>query len=656
MNELIPADPEYKKVLSSYYDLIKKSILRDDKEEFVGGLPITLLRKHLFNLFEKSSVYSTYSKYTVTSKVDGTRLLMFINEPDTNNPGFRKVHFIDRSLKIYTLSNKEKHILNSVRGPKMLLDGELVFFKDKKSHYYLESFETEYLSFMVFDILYGPITVKLEDPMIDTIPTLGSANAMAGPVGGKQWPYGKRLNILKSLMLPFPNNGNNPFLSLAFCNSPFFRVELKRILYVSELPNKPVVEYVNQDFIDNREKFYNFLSTKCDTKSLNEKYIKSSLEFDGLIFTPIDTEYVTENWNKFMNTQYKWKPDKEQTIDFYVENTSETKKIRGQLRPFTLVNLYVLSRGKLQLFDFNGKTQGLVDSKFIVPDGSIAEFGYSPKFESFTFNRLRLDKDRPNAWRTAETVKTSILNPVDINILPTLFHGDSSTIIKSIPSYLDKKQINRLMLCTGSVKLITDSTKEIIKKMLKYKTETKEAEVEIRIGNIKGSYFNTNVSRQKFIETNILFDSLGWKHQLYTYIDTNKDNIRTRYQYIPELKQLIKVQSINKESVSKIDVDTAKFSSFDLRFSTAKEELSDITVAFDQASRITEKKRISYIDPNKVISVDLTEVTSVNFQDNAIKTTGKSTYQIEFEVLKNDLQSVMSFLEYYITQIETTWD
>ena len=40
------------------------------------------------------------------------------------------------------------------------------------------------------------------------------------------------------------------------------------------------------------------------------------------------------------------------------------------------------------------------------------------------FNRLRLDKDKPNAWRTAETVKESILSPVNINLLPKLYNGD----------------------------------------------------------------------------------------------------------------------------------------------------------------------------------------------------------------------------------------
>ena len=196
MNELSPVDPEYKRVLSSYYDLIKTSILRQDKEEFIGGLPITLLRRHVINLLQKSRKYLGYSKYTVTSKVDGTRLLMFINEKDPNDDSRRKVHFIDRSLKIYTLSNKEKHYLNSVRGPKMILDGELVFFKGGQSHYYLPSSDTEYLSFMIFDILYGPTSVKIEDIMMDTQSRYGSANAMAGPTGGKQWDYGRRYFIV----------------------------------------------------------------------------------------------------------------------------------------------------------------------------------------------------------------------------------------------------------------------------------------------------------------------------------------------------------------------------------------------------------------------------------------------------------------------------
>ena len=655
MNELSPSDPEYTKVLSSYYDLVKKSILRQDKEEFIGGLPITLLRRHVINLLQKSKTFSGYSKYTVTSKVDGTRLLMFINEEDPNDSSRRKVHFIDRSLKIYTLSNKEKHYLNSVKGPKMLLDGELVFFKNNQSNYYLPPSETDYLSFMVFDILYGPISIKIEDSLMDKIPKYGSANSMSGPVGGKQWNYARRYFILKNLILPTENNGRFPPLAMEFCESKFFRIELKQILYISELSENNVVDNINKKLFAYRKEYFDFLNTKCDSKTLNDKFKKSKLEFDGLIFTPIDTEYVTDNWNKFMNTQYKWKPPKEQTIDFYVKNTGKIVKLKGQVRDYRVVELYVLSRGRLQLFDFEGSSEGLVDAQYIVTDGTIAEFGFSDKHRKFMFNRLRLDKDKPNAWRTAETVKESILYPVNINLLPSAYSGDLSSIAVLASEYATPNQRNRLLLCTNSLKFLPDTALETIRQMLDYKKQTKNAEVEIRIGKIKGKYFNTGVSLNKYIDTNKLFDGLNWKNSIVNYVDANLNSVRTRYKFVPNIG-LVKLESIVKEPITKIDINLSHLGSFDIRIANSLEKEADQTVEFDKATRITEKRRISYMDPNGVIRVDLTEINIAQFQDSKITRVGNTEFQIEFEVLSENMSSILKFLEFYVTEIETTWD
>jgi len=655
MNELSSADPEYNKVLSSYYDLVKTSILRQDKEEFVGGLPITLLRRHVINLLQKSRKYPGYSKYTVTSKVDGTRLLMFINEKDPTDDTRRKVHFIDRSLKIYTLSNKEKYSLNSVKGPKMILDGELVFFKGNQSHYYLPSSDTEYLSFMIFDILYGPISVKLEDPMMDTQPKYGSANAMAGPIGGKQWDYGRRYYILKNLIMPTSDNGNFPPLSLEFMNSKFFRIELKQITYISELNDSPVEASIHSSLETYRSKYYDFLNTKSTSKVLNDKLKKCKLEFDGLIFTPIDTEYITENWNKFMNTQYKWKPPKEQTIDFYVLNTGKVVKLKGQVKDYKVVNLYVLSRGTLAPFNFENSSEGIVDSQYLIKDGTIAEFGFSEKHKKFMFNRLRLDKDKPNAWRTAETVKESILSPVDINMLPKLYSGDVDSVAILASEYVTRQQKNRLLLCTGSLKFLTDAAQTTIEQMLQFKRKTKEAELEVRLGKIKGTNFNTGLSLGKYIDTNKLFDGMGWRNSVTNYVDAQSDSVRTRYQFIQNVG-LVKLDSIVKQSVTKLDISLSHLGSFDIRFSSALEKQSDQTVTYEKAKRLTEKKRISYFDPNGAIRVDLTEVNLLKLEDGKFKRTGSTEFQIEFEILSESMSSVMKFLEYYITEIETTWD
>ena len=44
---------------------------------------------------------------------------------------------------------------------------------------------------MAFDILYGPISVEYSGPPGDKRLNIGSEGAMAGPIGGKMWPYKK---------------------------------------------------------------------------------------------------------------------------------------------------------------------------------------------------------------------------------------------------------------------------------------------------------------------------------------------------------------------------------------------------------------------------------------------------------------------------------
>lgn len=657
MNELLPNDPEYKRVFESYKNLLEKSILRSTNLEFIGGLPITLMQKHLFNLVVRSDKYPKVSKYTGTAKVDGTRLLMFINEKDPNNSDFRKIHFIDRSLKIYTLSNKQKLTLNSIKSPQMILDGELVFYKSSKSHYYLPSSETDYLSFMVFDILYGPISIKLEDKL-DINPVYGSANTMIGPVGGGKWDYAKRYNLLKNLIISTDKNNENPPLALHFALSDFFRIELKSLVFVNKLKEVSSVDkFIEDDFVKFRNKYYNFLSSKVpSSKSINEKIKLSTLSFDGVIFTPIDTSYVIGNWNLFMNTQYKWKPPKEQTIDFLVENTKEIFRLKGQTKTYNVYNLYIISRGTLQLFEFNGKNTGLVENKFVVNDGVIAEFSYDPKLSNFVFNRLRLDKDKPNAWRTAQTVKESITKPVDLNNLKVLLNSNDKEIFKIAESYLLKDQLNRFLLCMNKLKIMNDYSLGSIEMLQLEKKLNKDLEVEIRLGKIKGKFFNAGITEIIYNNTIKLFNKINWKNTISNYVDCTIDSLRTRYKFIPQIQQLVKVSSIRKEPKLKIDIPLANVASFDLRVAGSIEKETTEIVNFVNATRITTKDRISYYDPEGIIQVDLTQVSLAEIVEGSIVKKKTPMFQIEFEVLGGNLSNLLNFINFYISEIETVWD
>ena len=148
---------------------------------------------------------------------------------------------------------------------------------------------------------------------------------------------------------------------------------------------------------------------------------------------------------------------------------------------------------------------------------------------------------------------------------------------------------------------------------------------------------------------------MGWKNTVTNYVDASLESVRTRYKFVQGIG-LIKLDSIIKESVSKLDISLSHLGSFDVRIANSLEKQSDKTVSFEEATRLTEKRRISYLDPNGVIRVDLTEVNLVKLIDSKITRVGSTEFQIEFEILSGSMSSVVKFLEYYITEIETTWD
>ena len=121
-----------KKVEEQFHTLVKKFLTKNenyDTSRFIGGMPITLERGDVSSLLYKNT-------YSVTQKVDGTRVLMYIGYNNaTSGVKQRTVCFIDRNMKIYTIRDSTRGILPYINTPEMLLDGELVFFdKDGISH------------------------------------------------------------------------------------------------------------------------------------------------------------------------------------------------------------------------------------------------------------------------------------------------------------------------------------------------------------------------------------------------------------------------------------------------------------------------------------------------------------------------------------------
>ena len=194
------------KVEQQFQKLITKFLAKNenyDMSKFIGGLPVTLERSDMAHLMTKGR--DNKSKYTVTQKVDGTRVLMYIGpDSETASVKQRTVCFIDRNMKIYTVRNDTRDILPYVNTREMLLDGEIVFFDQEGiAHKELESRYVKGVSFMTFDILFGPenIDVSSEDGKI-----IGQEFSFIVPEDGNlktfPWQYINRYDILHKLIIP----------------------------------------------------------------------------------------------------------------------------------------------------------------------------------------------------------------------------------------------------------------------------------------------------------------------------------------------------------------------------------------------------------------------------------------------------------------------
>ena len=127
MERIPKGSPEYFLIEKEYNSLIENITREKDFKPFIGGLPVTLERKDLFTLVSKD-IKNNY-RYTVTQKVDGTRMLLFAGYKELS--GRRKIVFIDRNNNFYLPKNFDRINLPDFKGPRLLIDGEiLVFDKD----------------------------------------------------------------------------------------------------------------------------------------------------------------------------------------------------------------------------------------------------------------------------------------------------------------------------------------------------------------------------------------------------------------------------------------------------------------------------------------------------------------------------------------------
>ena len=655
MEKIQKGSPEYFLIEKEFIALIENITREKQQKEsnkFIGGLPVTLERKDIFSILSKD--LSGNYRYSITQKVDGTRLLMFANFKKNTGPikGLRNITFIDRNNDFYTLKNNTREALPDFNGPKFLIDGELVVFdSDNKIVNPTERYmKIKSFSFMAFDILYGPISIEYSGSPGDKRLNIGSEGAMAGPIGGKMWPYQKRYDILYQLLVPNEINDYRPILSLAFKECQWFIPEIKSIYFINALrTNKELYKsgdnkaFFQENLIKFRKTYYNLINEYVRTTQQYRAEL-INLALDGLIFTPYDTEYVINGpWKKFLNVQYKWKPIEEQSIDFgiFKEEKSYILKIRkgANLVTFTVNknNSYVpaeLSTTTITELK-NSKTR----------DGTIGEFVLNTKTNKFELLRLRRDKDSPNSLSTAINVMNAIKNPVDLEIIKKFFISNKLSItgLNELMNYMTKSQLLRCVVNNGGKELFSQDMQQQMLQQIEQFKSSEVNELEIRIGTIEPNKFQANLAftlyKQLMDLTSFIFKGPNVKIDYSILYDLYSDSVRTRYMYLPQLGTTVKVDSIEKKTIKNMNINLNYLYNLDLRLGLSSELESKETITKENAELILEKKRFSFIFD--IFSIDLTEIIKINKRENQSGVIDEireaSKYQIEIEIKNKTL-------------------
>ena len=617
------------KIEQKFHNLVKNFLMKNedyDLKRFIGGLPVTLERNDIFDLLLKNS--SGNYKYTVTQKVDGTRMLMYIGLDMGNKD--RVVCFVDRNMNLYTVRDSSRAILPYVNSREMLIDGEIVFFdSDGNSYKELESSRVKGVSFMAFDILFGPETIDLNR---DGTKLIGQEFSMMVPESGIlktfPWKYITRYDILHKLIIPSRFNKEEPILTNAFRNTDWFNIELKPIYYLDAIKDRVVLYnstksgYLQTLLSKQRKEFYNILLQKYG-KKINV-FIKKTLDLDGLIFTAEDTLYTSGSWNKLLSVQYKWKPIEQQTVDLLI------KKVRQN---DTAAQLYVSKQGKIEPFQVNYKNV-IATVPETLGNNLVAEFSLD-KSGNFIFQEVRKDKKIPNALKTVLNVINSFKNPVNINELHYFLHI-SSLNKKDLEKVLNYSSKTKLLQCASYYKGISSLTTEdsdTIKEMIKTRSSSQEMELELRLGKIE-KFFNPRLTKERFDGLLLKAEKMKFKKNIDDLVDIYSDKIRTRYLYSNDLKRYVLFESIVKNRVKNLDLNTSSFLNNDIRVALSTEtkikEYNDSGEAYN-------KYRISFTDSNDLFRIDFTIIKDGSFNDRKFEPKEKAivTYQVEIEILSD---------------------
>lgn len=199
---------------------------------------------------------------------------------------------------------------------------------------------------------------------------------------------------------------------------------LKHYLVSNVIPNSENSNHIVWD-----DYSYSVLSEHCKDSFkylYRTMYLTAQKDNDGIIFMDSSKEYPTvlDRDNYPWNSCQKWKPMKSLTVDLKTSFNPKYFKTNSDNRRYVVAKLFCgqdseVSRSTLILNNFNQTLPIAENNDTILPD-SIVEYRVIPISSDDTTafkyipERVRYDKANPNGYKTVESVKTSVVNFINV--------------------------------------------------------------------------------------------------------------------------------------------------------------------------------------------------------------------------------------------------
>ena len=398
----------------------------------------TLDARNSFSLEIQHLTELLSNRYAVTDKADGDRYALIITD--------NHVYLISNNLVVKDTGIDLPENLSEFNGT--ILDGELIFLSNMNRHIYL-----------VFDCLFNGAkdvrkTVKLMD----------------------------RLKIADNIINKCFTIGKHKGFKFSEYKTNKSEFDLNDVVNYHSQQMQQYMDALNNDIqfdksypLIRRKYFADVLGAKSwelyayasvmYKKYTEDKEFNCPYNLDGLIFQPLEQEYVTSvRDSKYLD--YKWKPPQKNSVDFFIqfERNKETGKIMTVYdnsvdeyvsnKPYYICNLMVGQKIKdieqptlfrqeedlylAYLFLIDGAVRDLDGN--ILQDKTVVEFYYNndPNVEAkFRWVPIRTRNDKTesviryrrkygNFVDIANKVWRSIINPILISDFEELAKGDTT--------------------------------------------------------------------------------------------------------------------------------------------------------------------------------------------------------------------------------------